>query len=153
MGRAVPSASLKPASARRSSGARASTITAELEEDIVLGRLQPRERLVEQDLADRFGTHRAAVRQALFDLDKKGLIERVPNRRALVRHLSPHDVRQIYAVRAELESLAARIIPLPVAATHIKPLQTVQKVHTRAAAPAHLRPRFSTNLTFHTPPF
>jgi len=149
MGRAAPSASLKPASARRSSGARASTITAELEEDIVLGRLQPRERLVEQDLADRFGTHRAAVRQALFDLDKKGLLEHVPNRGARVRDLSPDDVRQIYAVREELESMAARIIPLPVAAADIKRLEAIQKTHSRAVAAGDLRGVFYSNLRFH----
>ncbi len=124
-------------------------ISARLEEDIVLGRLQPRERLIEQDLADRFGTHRAAVRQALFDLDKKGLIERVPNRGALVRDLSPDDVRQIYAVREELESMAARIIPLPVAASDIRRLEAIQKVHSRAVASADLRVVFYSNLEFH----
>src|SRR5258708_16196425 len=77
---------------RLPSDAGVSVISARLEEDIVLGRLQPRERLVEQDLADRFGTHRAAVRQALFDLDKTGLIERSPHCRALLLHLSPNDV-------------------------------------------------------------
>jgi DNA-binding GntR family transcriptional regulator len=124
-------------------------ISAQLEEDIVLGRLQPREHLVEQDLADRFGTHRAAVRQALFDLDKKGLIKRVPNRGALVRDLSPDDVRQIYAVREELESMAARIIPLPVAVSDIKRLEAIQKVHGRAVAAGDLRAVFYSNLEFH----
>jgi DNA-binding GntR family transcriptional regulator len=124
-------------------------ISTRLEEDIVLGRLQPREHLVEQDLADRFGTHRAAVRQALFDLDKKGLIKRVPNRGALVRDLSPDDVRQIYAVREELESMAARIIPLPVAVSDIKRLEAIQKVHGRAVAAGDLRAVFYSNLEFH----
>jgi DNA-binding GntR family transcriptional regulator len=133
----------------KSSTAAASAISARLEEDIVLGRLQPRERLVEQDLADRFATHRAAVRQALFDLDKKGLIERVPNRGALVRDLSPDDVRQIYAVREELESMAARIIPLPVAASKIGRLEAIQKVHGRAVAAADFRAVFYSNLEFH----
>src|SRR5271157_304091 len=54
------------ASKHQPSGAAVRMISARLEEDIVLGRLQPRERLVEQGLADRFATHRAAVRQALF---------------------------------------------------------------------------------------
>src|SRR6266849_7758352 len=124
MRRLASSASIKHAPARRPkrlpSSAGVGAISAQLEEDIVLGRLRPRERLVEQDLANRFGTHRAAVRQALFDLDKKGLIQRVPNRGALVRDLSPDDVRQIYAVREERESMAARIIPLPVAASDIR---------------------------------
>src|SRR5260370_1195499 len=109
MPRQSSSASVKRALARapgrRPSGTSVGAISARVEEDIVLGRLQPREHLVEQDLADRFGTHRAAVRQALFDLDKKGLIERVPNRGALVRDLSPDDVQQIYAVREELASM------------------------------------------------
>ena len=99
MPRVSTSSSVKGPSVRPpghpSSRAGVSAIAAQLEEDIVLGRLQPRERLIEQDLAIRFETHRAAVRQALFDLDKKGLIVRVPNRGALVRDLSPDEVRQI----------------------------------------------------------
>jgi DNA-binding GntR family transcriptional regulator len=149
MARAALSASPKPTPGRRPAAARASTIAGQLEEDIVLGRLRPRERLVEQDLADRFGTHRAAVRQALFDLDTKGLIEHVPNRGASVRDLSPDEVRQIYAVREELESMAARIIPLPVNAVDIKRLEAIQKTHSQAVAAGDLRAVFYCNLRFH----
>ena len=49
-------------------------IARSIEEDIVLGRRQPRERLVEQDLSDLFHTHRGDVRLALFELEKKGLV-------------------------------------------------------------------------------
>src|SRR5579872_647263 len=91
-------------------------IAKRIEEDIVLGRRQPRERLIEQDLGDLFRTHRGDVRLALFELEKKGLVERIPNRGAVVRGLTPKEVREIYAVREELEVMAARIIPFPVAA-------------------------------------
>src|SRR6202035_4022322 len=67
-------------------------IAKRIEEDIVLGRRQPRERLVEQDLCDLFQTHRGDVRLALFELEKKGLVERIPNRGALVRGLTPKEV-------------------------------------------------------------
>ena len=40
-------------------------IARSLEEDIVLGRRHPREHLVEQDLCERFNTHRGDVRLAL----------------------------------------------------------------------------------------
>jgi DNA-binding GntR family transcriptional regulator len=149
MPRKTSSVSTKRTSPRAPDLGPSGAIAVRLEEDIVLGRLQPRERLVEQDLANRFGTHRAAVRQALFDLDKKGLIERVPNRGALVRDLSPDEVRQIYAVREELEAMAGRIIPLPVAASDIKRLEAIQKVHSRAVAAADLRAVFHSNLQFH----
>jgi DNA-binding GntR family transcriptional regulator len=89
-------------------------IAKRIEEDIVLGRRQPRERLVEQDLCDLFQTHRGDVRLALFELEKKGLVERIPNRGALVRGLTPQEVKEIYAVREELEVMAVRIIPFPV---------------------------------------
>src|SRR5580704_8684572 len=94
----------------------AQRIATSLEEDIVLGRRHPRERLVEQDLSERFKTHRGDVRLALFELEKKGLIQRIPNRGAMVRDLTPNDVKEIYAVREELEVMAVRILPFPVAA-------------------------------------
>src|SRR5215472_6589120 len=77
----------------------AAIIAKRIEEDIVLGRRHPRERLIEQDLCDLFQTHRGDVRLALFELERKGLIERIPNRGAMVRGLAPEEVRQIYTVR------------------------------------------------------
>ena len=47
---------------RANERAMADLIATRLEEDIVLGRRHPRERLIEQDLCDRFNTHRADVR-------------------------------------------------------------------------------------------
>src|ERR1700688_4427217 len=94
----------------------ADVIATSLEEDIVLGRRHPRERLVEQDLCDRFHTHRGDVRSALFELERKALIQRIPNRGAMVRDLTPTEVTEIYAVREELEVMAGRILPRPVGA-------------------------------------
>ena len=74
--------------------AAAVVIARRIEEDIVLGRRQPRERLIEQDLCELFQTHRGDVRLALFELEKKGLVERIPNRGALVRGLTPQEVRK-----------------------------------------------------------
>src|ERR1700729_849160 len=90
-------------------------IAKRIEEDIVLGRRQSRERLVELDLCELFQTHRGDVRLALFELEKKGLVERIPNRGAMVRGLTPLEVTEIYAVREELEVMAVRIIAFPVA--------------------------------------
>src|ERR1700736_4971470 len=124
-------------------------IAKRIEEDIVLGRRQPRERLVEQDLCDLFQTHRGDVRLALFELEKKGLVERIPNRGALVRGLTPREVREIYAVREELEVMAVRIIPLPVGAQDIERLEELQRQHTAAIAAGDLLTVFYSNLSFH----
>src|ERR1700751_1557389 len=127
----------------------AEMIARRIEEDIVLGRRHPRERLVEQDLCDLFQTHRGDVRLALFELEKKGLVGRIPNRGALVRGLTPREVREIYAVREELEVMAISIIPLPVAAADIKRLEELQRRHSAAIAAGDLLTAFYSNLSFH----
>jgi DNA-binding GntR family transcriptional regulator len=129
--------------------ARAALIAASLEEDIVLGRRHPRERLVEQDLCNRFDTHRGDVRLALFELEKKGLIDRIPNRGATVRDLTPKEVLEIYAVREELEVMAARILPFPVAAQDLARLDELQKKHSAAVDAGDMLTVFYTNLHFH----
>jgi len=103
-------------------------IAKRIEEDIVLGRRQSRERLVELDLCELFQTHRGDVRLALFELEKKGLVERIPNRGALVRGLTPREVREIYAVREQLEVMAVSIIPLPASAGDIERLEEVLQI-------------------------
>jgi DNA-binding GntR family transcriptional regulator len=129
--------------------AMASVIATSLEEDIVLGRRHPRERLVEQDLCDRFNTHRGDVRLALFELEKKGIVQRIPNRGAIVRDLTPREVMEIYAVREEVEVMAARILPFPVAATDLSKLDQLQEKHSAAIDSDDMLTVFYTNLDFH----
>src|SRR5712664_2477891 len=105
----------------------AEVIARSLEEDIVLGRRHPREHLVEQDLCERFKTHRGDVRLALFELEKKGILQRIPNRGAIVRDLSPKEVREIYAVREELEVMAVRVLLFPVAKSDLNKLAELQR--------------------------
>jgi DNA-binding GntR family transcriptional regulator len=124
-------------------------IARSIEEDIVLGRRHPRERLIEQDLCDRFQTHRGDVRSALFELEKKGLVERIPNRGAMVRGLTPSEVKQIYAVREEVEVMAVRIIPFPVAPDEINKLEELQRQHAAAIVRGDLLTVFYSNLRFH----
>jgi DNA-binding GntR family transcriptional regulator len=129
--------------------AAAALIAKRIEEDIVLGRRQPRERLVEQDLCDLFQTHRGDVRLALFELEKRGLVERIPNRGAWVRGLTPLEVKEIYAVREELEVMAVRVISFPVASEAVDRLEELQRQHSAAVAEGDLLTVFYSNLRFH----
>src|SRR6516164_6666386 len=129
--------------------ATADVIVTSLEEDIVLGRRHPRERLVEQDLCDRFKTHRGDVRLALFELEKKGVVQRIPNRGAIVRDLTPKEVLEIYAVREELEVMAARILPFPVAPASLAELEKIQERHGAAIGDDDMLTVFYANLDFH----
>jgi DNA-binding GntR family transcriptional regulator len=138
-----------PSAARPREQTKATIIATSLEEDIVLGRRHPRERLIEQDLCDRFNTHRGDVRLALFELEKKGIVERIPNRGAIVRDLTPREVTDIYAVREEVEVMAARILPLPAAASDIAELERIQRQHSTGIDRDDMLTVFYTNLHFH----
>ena len=88
---------------------------AELEADILLGRLYPRERLPEEALSARFGIKRHTVRQVLGELESAGLVTREGGRSAAVREYTAPEVRALYDLREILEGEAARRIRLPVA--------------------------------------
>jgi DNA-binding GntR family transcriptional regulator len=75
--------------------------------DIVSGELSPGERLVEEELAERLGESRGAVRSALQRLDHDGLVVRERNRGARVRRVTLQEAIEVLEARAALESLAA----------------------------------------------
>ncbi|HWK27956.1 MAG TPA: GntR family transcriptional regulator [Solirubrobacter sp.] len=78
-----------------------------LEEAILAGELQPGERLRAEALAQRFGTSRTPIREALLQLEGQGLVQVEPNRGAVVRTFDRDDVHDLYEVRALLEPAAA----------------------------------------------
>jgi DNA-binding GntR family transcriptional regulator len=75
---------------------------------IVLGAFPKGHHLIEEDLAKTYGASRTPVRDALFALEKDGLIERTINRGAIITSFTPDDVEQIYEIRKSLECLAIR---------------------------------------------
>ena len=120
-----------------------------LEEDIVLGRLHPRERLIEDDLCARFALKRHVARRVLAELQAMGLAEHTPNVGASVKAFSPDLVRELYELRALLESSAAARMPLPLTEQDLAPLRALQREHDAAVARGDLRAAFWSNLRFH----
>lgn len=74
--------------------------------------LQPGQRIQEVQVATEFGVSRTRVRDALGMLEQRGLIERIPNRGAVVARLKPKEVFEIFDVREVLEGLAVRLATL-----------------------------------------
>lgn len=79
-----------------------------LTREILSGRSDPGERLVEEQLTRRLGISRAPLREALRLLAQRGLVEHVPRRGVRVATLSERDVRELYELRDVLERFAVR---------------------------------------------
>ncbi|MEP0509473.1 MAG: GntR family transcriptional regulator, partial [Aurantimonas coralicida] len=113
------------------------------------GRLHPRERLIEEDISSRFQAKRHVVRQALIELERLGLVNRVRNRGAVVRLYSEAEVEDINAVRELLESHAASLIELPMSDEAIAELEAIQDRHSAAIEAEDRRGVFRSNIEFH----
>jgi DNA-binding GntR family transcriptional regulator len=96
----------KPAASNH--GRRRQTIVQSLLTEIFQGRLQTGQRLVTQDLAERFRVSHTPIREALIELAGIGIVDLYPNRGAIVRKVTTRDVREVCQVRRALECAAAR---------------------------------------------
>ncbi|EPD57727.1 GntR family transcriptional regulator [Streptomyces sp. HGB0020] len=88
-------------------GAIRERVLAGLRQEIISGTLRPGDRLVERELADRFGVSRVPVREAVRALVTEGFVHFETPRRALVRRLTRDDVRELFELREALEVYAA----------------------------------------------
>lgn len=68
----------------------------------------PGDRLVESELAERFGMSRTPIREALQRLETQAMLTRT-GRSLIVATLDHNQLADLYVVRAELEGLAARL--------------------------------------------
>ena len=120
-----------------------------LELDIVLGHLRPRERLVEDELMARFAAKRHIVRSVLAELERLGLVERRPNKGAMVRDYSIAEVEEIYAFRADLHQIAIDRMDLPLDDDVATNLSDLADRHEAAIAQNNLTEVILCNNAFH----
>ncbi len=80
------------------------------------GRYPPGARLVETELAERFGVSRTPIREALGRLETQGVVAHDGRRGLVVASLDHNQLGELYEVRAEVEGLSARL-----AARHAAP--------------------------------
>ena len=101
--------------------------TRRLRAEILSGALGPGERLIEEQICQRFAISRAPLREAMRLLAQQGLVEHLPRRGARVTTWSPEDVRQLFEVRAVLERHAV-LTALPLAPSPgVDPLRDVRR--------------------------
>ncbi|HCG80015.1 MAG: GntR family transcriptional regulator [Thalassolituus maritimus] len=110
----------------------AEKVFSELATAIVRGELAPGERLSEQALVTRYGGSRAPIREAIQKLEARNLVVRVPHAGARVVSLSLEELRDIYEVRLELESMACRLAAERMSDDEISALEKLLEEHARS---------------------
>ena len=113
---------------------------------IDIGTYRPGDRLVESELADRFGVSRTPIREALQRLETQSLLSR-DGRSLIVASLDHNQMAELYVVRSELEGLAARLAARHATEEEVRLLQAlVDEDRARVDDPSALS---RTNRRFH----
>ncbi|MDJ1016610.1 MAG: GntR family transcriptional regulator [Paracoccaceae bacterium] len=113
---------------------------------IDIGTYRPGDRLVESELAERFGVSRTPIREALQRLETQSLLAR-DGRSLIVASLDHNQMAELYVVRSELEGLAARLAARHATEEEVRLLKDmVEEDMARVDDPAALS---RTNRRFH----
>lgn len=81
-------------------------ICKKIRKKILLGELNPGERLIEANLSKKYGVSRGSIREALTMLNYEGFVTLVPNKGATVAKTTAQDLVDYYHLLALLESKA-----------------------------------------------
>lgn len=80
-----------------------------LRQAILKGELEPGERLMEIQLAQKLGVSRTPIREAIRKLELEGLVIMIPRKGAEVAHITEKDMKDVLEVRGTLEELAVSL--------------------------------------------
>ncbi|MDX6560244.1 MAG: hypothetical protein QOD65_58 [Gaiellales bacterium] len=83
-------------------------MTDRLRAAILTGEIPAGTKLVEANLAERYGTSRGPIREAVRELARQGLVVELPRRGSVVATLTSRDLAEVYEVREALESGASK---------------------------------------------
>jgi DNA-binding GntR family transcriptional regulator len=118
-------------------------------QEILAGEYPPGSRIVETRVARELGTSQAPVREALRDLEALGVVEISAFRGARVRHPSKAELLEAYGIRAELESLGARLALPRLSDADLEELQGYVDEMQRAADAGDAHAEAVVDVAFH----
>jgi DNA-binding GntR family transcriptional regulator len=113
-------------------------------EELRRGMLTPGQRVLETEIAARFGMSRTPVREAIRRLQSEGLVAQLPGRGLCVARYSHAEMDELYVMREALEGTAARLAAQNAGRPDIALLQRLvaEEANLPAAALAEHNRRF-----------
>ena len=120
-----------------------------LRQAILKGELEPGERLMEIQLAERLGVSRTPIREAIRKLELEGLVLMIPRKGAEVAKISARSLRDVLEVRRALEELAIELACQRMSEEEVGNLQKAQEDFKKAIAEGDAMKIAETDEHFH----
>ncbi len=103
-----------------------------LRQAILRGEMEPGERLMEIQLAQKLGVSRTPIREAIRKLELEGLVIMIPRKGAEVAHITEKDMRDVLEVRSTLEELVVQLAIKNVTEAKLDELRAANRVFESA---------------------
>lgn len=103
-----------------------------LRQAILRGEMEPGERLMEIQLAQKLGVSRTPIREAIRKLELEGLVIMIPRKGAEVAHITEKDMRDVLEVRSTLEELVVQLAIKNVTEEKLDELRAANRVFESA---------------------
>jgi len=94
---------------------------------IIEGKLNPGQRIIEDEIAKIFGVSRMPAREAIHILESRGLVDYVPYVGASIKKLEPERIKEVYMLRCMLEPVACRFAAEKVNSDVINKVEIIQE--------------------------
>lgn len=120
-----------------------------LRKAILKGELQPGERLMEIQLAQKLGVSRTPVREALRKLELEGLVLMMPRKGAVVADITIQDLEDVLEVRTALEELAVQKACDTITEEQLKELKRAANEFKRCAESEDILACAEADMKFH----
>jgi phosphonate utilization transcriptional regulator len=127
----------------------ATAIEREVERLILSGSFAPGERINENKLAQKLGTSRGPIREAVRALEGSGLVVSIPNRGSFIRRLSIEEALEVYEVRSVLFGLAGQLLAARVTDKQIAQMKGFVAGMEKASRKQDFEAYYPLNLAFH----
>lgn len=120
-----------------------------LREAILRGDLQPGERLMELQLADKLGVSRTPIREAIRMLEQEGLAVTMPRKGAEVAGMTLKDMEDVLEIREALDDLAVRIACDKITDEQLKHLTDVKEEFEESTKTGDVKKIAQADVNFH----
>lgn len=105
--------------------AKADLVYERLRKGIIDGVLRPGDKLITDEIAAALRVSRMPVREAIKRLQAEGLVDVIPHKEVTVASVTKDQIRDVFAVRAVLEGLAAREAALKARPDQVRKLRAL----------------------------
>lgn len=118
-------------------------------EAILSGELKFGDRVIEMEWAEKFGSSQAPVREAIRDLEGRGVLETKPFKGASVRVIGKEELCEVHSIRAGLETVALTKVIQDVSDDDVKRLKKALDEMMEAAEAGDTRMFIDKDIEFH----